>query len=59
MEGSYTVRSGDSLWGIADSLDLDGGWRSLYAGNKEVVGADPDHILPGQTLTVTGESGEK
>ncbi|KFG75127.1 LysM peptidoglycan-binding domain-containing protein [Streptomyces mutabilis] len=58
-DGSYTVRSGDSLWGIADSLDLDGGWRSLYAGNKGVVGADPDHILPGQTLTVTGESGEK
>ncbi len=58
-DGSYTVRSGDSLWGIADSLELDGGWRSLYAGNKEVVGADPDHILPGQTLTVTGESGEK
>ncbi|MFI8948369.1 transglycosylase family protein [Streptomyces sp. NPDC053750] len=57
--GAYTVRSGDSLWGIADSLELDGGWRSLYAGNKEVVGVDPDHILPGQTLTVTGESGEK
>lgn len=59
VDGAYTVRSGDSLWGIADSLELDGGWRSLYAGNKEVVGADPDHILPGQTLTVTGESGEK
>ncbi|MFB6549854.1 transglycosylase family protein [Streptomyces sp. NPDC056405] len=58
-DGSYTVRSGDSLWGIADSLELDGGWRSLYVGNKEVVGADPDHILPGQTLTVMGESGEK
>ncbi|MFE0799778.1 transglycosylase family protein [Streptomyces sp. NPDC058812] len=58
-DGSYTVRSGDSLWGIADSLDLDGGWRSLYVGNKGVVGTDPDHILPGQTLTVTGESGEK
>ncbi|CAL9471147.1 transglycosylase family protein [Streptomyces sp. enrichment culture] len=58
-DGSYTVRSGDSLWAIADSLDLDGGWRGLYAGNKAVVGADPDHILPGQTLTVTGESDEK
>ncbi|MFJ8542871.1 transglycosylase family protein [Streptomyces sp. NPDC093586] len=57
-DGSYTVRSGDSLWGIADSLDLAGGWPSLYADNKDVVGADPDHILPGQTLTVTGESGE-
>ncbi|MFC8096996.1 transglycosylase family protein [Streptomyces sp. NPDC057363] len=59
VDGAYTVRSGDSLWGIADSLELDGGWRSLYTGNKEVVGADPDHILPGQTLTVVGESGEK
>ncbi|WP_395573002.1 transglycosylase family protein [Streptomyces sp. BK79] len=59
VDGAYTVRSGDSLWGIADSLEVDGGWRSLYAGNKDVVGVDPDHILPGQTLTVTGESGEK
>ncbi|AKZ56198.1 Secreted protein [Streptomyces ambofaciens ATCC 23877] len=59
VDGSYTVRSGDSLWGIADSLEVDGGWRSLYVGNKEVVGTDPDHILPGQTLTVVGESGEK
>ncbi|WP_108990179.1 transglycosylase family protein [Streptomyces coelicoflavus] len=58
-DGSYTVRSGDNLWAIADSLEVDGGWRALYAGNKAVVGADPDHILPGQTLTVTGESGEK
>ncbi|WP_077798481.1 transglycosylase family protein [Streptomyces sp. JHA26] len=57
-DGTYTVRSGDSLWGIADSLELTGGWHSLYADNKDVVGADPDHILPGQTLTVTGETGE-
>ncbi|MFJ8807291.1 transglycosylase family protein [Streptomyces sp. NPDC102490] len=55
----YVVRTGDSLWAIADSLDVDGGWHALYAGNEAVVGADPDHILPGQTLTVTGESGEK
>ncbi|WP_217144229.1 transglycosylase family protein [Streptomyces sp. AC627_RSS907] len=59
VDGSYTVRSGDSLWGIADSLEIDGGWHSLYAGNKTVVGDDPDHILPGQTLTVTGEPVEK
>ncbi|MFE5397731.1 transglycosylase family protein [Streptomyces sp. NPDC056568] len=59
VDGSYTVRSGDSLWGIADSLELDGGWRSLYVGNEEVVGTDPDHILPGQTLTLGGETGQK
>ncbi|CAM5457015.1 LysM peptidoglycan-binding domain-containing protein OS=Streptomyces tendae OX=1932 GN=GUR47_27810 PE=3 SV=1 [Streptomyces tendae] len=57
--GAYTVRSGDNLWAIADSLGVDGGWHTLYADNKTVVGADPDHILPGQTLTVTGESVEK
>ncbi|CAM5354561.1 LysM peptidoglycan-binding domain-containing protein OS=Streptomyces tendae OX=1932 GN=GUR47_27810 PE=3 SV=1 [Streptomyces tendae] len=55
----YVVRTGDSLWAIADSLEVDGGWHTLYADNETVVGADPDHILPGQTLTVTGESGEK
>ncbi|MGW0814094.1 transglycosylase family protein [Streptomyces viridiviolaceus] len=59
VDGSYTVRTGDSLWGIADSLDLSGGWRALYADNKETVGVDPDHIVPGQTLEVAGESGEK
>ncbi|AXL89065.1 peptigoglycan-binding protein LysM [Streptomyces sp. CB09001] len=58
-DGRYVVRTGDSLWAIADSLEVDGGWRTLYADNATVVGADPDHILPGQTLTVTGESGEK
>ncbi|MFI7344717.1 transglycosylase family protein [Streptomyces sp. NPDC049936] len=58
-DDSYIVRSGDSLWAIADSLGVDGGWRALYSGNERVVGQDPDRILPGQTLTVTGESGEK
>ncbi|MGW3864989.1 LysM peptidoglycan-binding domain-containing protein, partial [Streptomyces sp. NPDC005047] len=58
-DGSYMVRSGDNLWAIADSLGVDGGWRALYSDNERVVGQDPDHILPGQTLTVTGESGEK
>ncbi|CAL9442047.1 hypothetical protein SUDANB58_02272 [Streptomyces sp. enrichment culture] len=59
VDGSYTVRHGDSLWAIADSLDLGGGWQGLYAGNKETVGADPDYILPGQKLAVSDETGEK
>ncbi|WP_454330228.1 transglycosylase family protein [Streptomyces glaucescens] len=58
-DGSYTVRSGDSLSGIADSLELQGGWTSLYAENKKTVGADPNLIIPGQTLEVGVEPGEK
>jgi hypothetical protein len=55
--GTYTVREGDSLVSIADSLDVDGGWRALYAGNKKAIGADPNRITAGQTLEVGGETG--
>ncbi|MER6716438.1 transglycosylase family protein [Streptomyces sp. NPDC000877] len=58
-DGSYTVRAGDSLWSIADSLDLSGGWHALYAGNKDAVGADPNLIRPGQRLTVGVEADEE
>jgi hypothetical protein len=51
---TYTVREGDSLASIADSLGVDGGWRALYESNKKVIGADPDHIAAGQTLKVDG-----
>ncbi|GHH02189.1 transglycosylase family protein [Streptomyces rubradiris] len=56
---TYTVRQGDSLSSIADSLDVDGGWHALYAGNKKAIGADPNHITAGQTLNVQGESDAK
>ncbi|MER7486389.1 transglycosylase family protein [Streptomyces sp. NPDC126497] len=58
-DGSYTVRTGDSLSSIADSLAVEGGWRSLYVENEQVVGADPDLILPGQELEVGVEPGEE
>lgn len=58
-DGSYVVRTGDSLWTIADALDLEGGWAELYAENKKTVGTDPDLIVPGQSLAVGAESGEK
>ncbi|MBG0854720.1 LysM peptidoglycan-binding domain-containing protein [Streptomyces spinoverrucosus] len=58
VDGSYTVREGDSLWGIADSLGVQGGWSALYAENKDALGTDPDRILPGQTLDVGVESGD-
>lgn len=53
--GTYTVQAGDSLASIADSLDLDGGWRALYDENKDVIGADPSDIVPGQTLATGAE----
>jgi hypothetical protein len=56
---TYTVRAGDSLASIADSLGFDGGWRALYAENKKVIGADPTQIAAGQTLDVGTEADEK
>ncbi|MFB0618457.1 transglycosylase family protein [Streptomyces sp. AGS-58] len=53
---SYIVHEGDTLASIADSLDVDGGWRALYAGNKKAIGTDPNHISAGQTLEVGDET---
>ncbi|MGW3492502.1 transglycosylase family protein [Streptomyces sp. NPDC001020] len=58
VDGSYTVRPGDSLSAIADSLDLHGGWGALYDANKKTVGSDPDLIFPGQNLALQGERTE-
>ncbi|GHC78499.1 transglycosylase family protein [Streptomyces violaceochromogenes] len=58
-EGAYIVGIGDSLWSIADALRVSGGWHALYEGNENEVGADPDLIHPGQTLTVEGEADER
>ncbi|MFJ6012657.1 transglycosylase family protein [Streptomyces sp. NPDC092952] len=49
-DGTYAVRSGDNLWTIADAQKVPGGWPALYEANKDVIGSDPDLILPGQSL---------
>ncbi|MFE9488382.1 transglycosylase family protein [Streptomyces sp. NPDC006641] len=49
-DGTYTVLPGDNLWAIADAQKVPGGWPALYEANKGAVGADPDLILPGQSL---------
>lgn len=51
---TYEVVGGDTLSGIADDQRVDGGWRSLYAKNRSSIGGDPDLILPGQELRMTG-----
>ncbi|MEU3606954.1 transglycosylase family protein [Streptomyces sp. NPDC035033] len=56
---AYTVRPGDSLSEIAQENDLPGGWDALYDANRRTVGADPDLILPGQSLELTTPPTEK
>ncbi|MFJ4971008.1 transglycosylase family protein [Streptomyces sp. NPDC088755] len=49
-EDGYTVQPGDNLWAIADAQKLPQGWTGLYEANKDLLGSDPDLILPGQSL---------
>ncbi|MFE9848957.1 transglycosylase family protein [Streptomyces sp. NPDC005576] len=52
-DGTYTVRTGDNLSAIADAQHLSDGWTKLYQANEEVIGSDPDLILPGQELDLS------
>jgi resuscitation-promoting factor RpfA len=51
-EGTYVVKSGDTLSNIAQSNNIGGGWQALYAKNQGVVGSNPDLILVGQKLVL-------
>ncbi|MDT3727845.1 transglycosylase family protein [Streptomyces sp. DSM 41972] len=44
------VRPGDTLSGIAARHGTD--WQRLYAANRDVIGDDPDVIVPGQRLDI-------
>ncbi|KQX67704.1 transglycosylase family protein [Streptomyces sp. Root1310] len=52
----YTVVRGDTLSAIADTEEVKGGWRGLYAANRTTIGGDPDLILPGQRLSLEGRA---
>ncbi|MEQ4206157.1 transglycosylase family protein [Actinopolymorpha sp. B17G11] len=44
---TYTIRTGDTLWDIAISHDVDGGWPSLWSLNRDSLSSgDPDLIFP-------------
>jgi nucleoid-associated protein YgaU len=47
--GDYTVTTGDTLSGIAQRLNVVGGWNALWDKNKSAV-ANPNLIFPGQSL---------
>jgi LysM domain len=50
---SYTVQPGDSLFSIAQQAYDDGNvWQVIYNANKQVIGTDPDHIVPGEVLFI-------
>jgi nucleoid-associated protein YgaU len=52
-EETYTVVSGDSLSKIAKRFYGDANdWRRIYEANREVIGANPDLIRPGQKLRI-------
>lgn len=50
---TYTVKSGDSLWKIAQKLCGSGSqYTKLYNANKGVIGNNPNLIYPGQVLKI-------
>ncbi|MEQ8144597.1 LysM peptidoglycan-binding domain-containing M23 family metallopeptidase [Streptomyces sp. OP7] len=53
---TYTVKAGDYLAKIAEAEHVDGGWKKLYADNREAVGEDPSLIHPGLKLSLQGEA---
>ncbi|MGF0175298.1 LysM peptidoglycan-binding domain-containing M23 family metallopeptidase [Streptomyces sp. Marseille-Q5077] len=55
---TYSVKVGDYLAKIADDQNVSGGWKKLYADNREAVGTDPALIHPGLKLTIGGKKAE-
>jgi nucleoid-associated protein YgaU len=54
---TYTVVSGDTLWGIAKKHLGEGKrWPEIYEQNRGVIGDNPDRIKPGQVLTIPESS---
>ncbi|MGA5125396.1 M23 family metallopeptidase [Streptomyces pseudogriseolus] len=53
---TYTVKAGDYLAKIAEAEHVEGGWKQLYADNREAVGDDPSLIHPGLKLSVDGKA---
>ncbi|MFE0896306.1 peptidoglycan DD-metalloendopeptidase family protein [Streptomyces smyrnaeus] len=44
------------MYKIATAHDVSGGWKTVYDANRQVIGADPDLILPGQKLSLKAQA---
>ncbi|WP_126637202.1 transglycosylase family protein [Embleya hyalina] len=53
---TYSVVKGDTLSKIAAAKDVEGGWHKLYTDNKSVIGGNPNLILVGQKLSLSGKA---
>ncbi|GAA2821934.1 hypothetical protein GCM10010505_53860 [Kitasatospora aburaviensis] len=51
-DGDYTVVAGDWLSAIADKHNVQGGWERLYELNRDTLTDGPNHIYPGQHLSL-------
>jgi nucleoid-associated protein YgaU len=49
-EGSYTVKSGDTLSKIGQHHGV--AWKDIHEANRDVIGDNPDLIKPGQKLRI-------
>jgi hypothetical protein len=48
---TYTIQTGDTLWDIAISHDIAGGWPSLWSLNRDSLSSgDPDLIFPDEKV---------
>ena len=52
---SYTVKEGDTLFGIADNYGLQA--ESLLWSNRYILGDNPDNLVPGVAINIPPEDG--
>ena len=50
VEKTYTVKSGDTLSGIANKYGTT--WQNIYNNNRDIIGSNPNLIKPGQILKI-------